>query len=477
MSTPAPIGRQARTTPSGGLARRARTALVTVLVAVAVAAVSIALALLVTPTWPVTTVGQTVRVGASAPSLSLSGPGEVDLFGQRYPTKLRFAGPIRPRLVLTRITLSRQLASVVGHGRAKIPERAIGQALATGWVRYFVSETAVAGGFSLLFVGALAGWRRRSWRRTVVRLAVGLVLVEAMNLGAVMLTAYSAPGRLRHVTSLEALVGSSPLPPVPAAGGPVQPGVQAVVLGDSTAAGLGNGALASPSPDDRACGRSADTYAMDLAAANDWNVLNLGCSGATVEAGLLGPEVVGGTTLPAQLGVAKQAPNASVVVVSVGADDLQWSNLIRLCAVVDTCTNSASTTYFQQQLAAFTPAYYQLLQQLSDLPAHPRVVINLYYDPFDPTRSCLDATGLTPDKQRSLVAMLEALNSVLADGAQASSFTAVRPSFAGHALCDPEPYIQGLNDPAPFHPTAAGELAIALADEQAIAQSSPSPGG
>jgi lysophospholipase L1-like esterase len=452
--------------------------IVTILLAAAVVVASIALALLVTPTSPVTTAGQTVRVGVSAPSLTLSGPGEVDLFGQRLPTELRFAGPIRPRLVLSRITLSRQLASLVGRGQARAPERAIGHALAAGWVHYFVSETAVAGGFSLLFVGAIAGWRRRSWRQTVVLLAVGLLLVEAVNLGAVMLTAYSAPGRLRHVTSLEALVGSSPLPPVPAAAGPVQPGIQAVVMGDSTAAGLGNAALPSPSPQDRACGRSADTYAGDLAEANGWSVLNLGCSGATVEAGLLGPQVAGGTTVPAQLALAKQATAASVVIVSIGADDLQWSSIIRLCAVAATCSNAASTTYFQQQLAAFTPRYYDLLQQLSEFPTHPRVVINLYYNPFDPTRDCLGASGLTAAKERSLVAFLDALNSILADGAQASSFTAVRPSFAGHALCDQEPYVQGLNDPAPFHPTAAGELAIALADEQALAQTEPpSPAG
>ena len=44
----------------------------------------------------------------------------------------------------------------------------------------------------------------------------------------------------------------------------------------------------------------------------------------------------------------------------------------------------------------------------------------------------------------------------------------VRPDFSGHQLCDPAPYVQGLHDPAPFHPTAAGELDIALADEHAL---------
>ena len=76
----------------------------------AVAAVSITVALLVTPMQPVSLAGQNLRVGAAAPSFSLSGPGELDLFGQRLPTKIAFAGPVRPRLELTQLTLGAQLA-------------------------------------------------------------------------------------------------------------------------------------------------------------------------------------------------------------------------------------------------------------------------------------------------------------------------------------------------------------------------------
>ena len=47
------------------------------------------------------------------------------------------------------------------------------------------------------------------------------------------------------------------------------------------------------------------------------------------------------------------------------------------------CDNRASVAYFQKRLAAFAVSYYQLLQQLAVLPTHPRVLVNLYYDPFD----------------------------------------------------------------------------------------------
>jgi GDSL-like Lipase/Acylhydrolase family len=174
-------------------------------------------------------------------------------------------------------------------------------------------------------------------------------------------------------------------------------------------------------------------------------------------------------TLNRQLGsLAEKATRASVVIVSIGADDVGWSALLRLCAASRACDNRASVAYFQQSLAAFAVSYYQLLQQLAALPSRPRVLVNLYYDPFDTSQHCLDHVGLDAAKETSLLGLLHALNSVLASGAQAAGFSSVQPDFAGHALCDPGPYVQGLHDPAPFHPTPAGELAIALADEHAL---------
>ncbi len=434
---------------------------------VAVAAVSITVALLVTPMQPVSLAGQNLRVGAAAPSFSLSGPGELDLFGQRLPTKIAFAGPVRPRLELTQLTLGAQLGSFFAQ-RHDGAQQAIGRALAAGWTRYFLWEIGFTAGCALFLSGALAGWARLGWRGTVVLVAAGLVLTEAINVGGIMFTAYTAPGRLRQVRSLTALAGRSELPPVPRATGRTDPGTTTVVLGDSTAAGLGNPPPAHPTRLDQACGRSADTYAADLAAINTWQVENLACSGATIRAGLLGSQPLGGVTAPPQLAVARKAIHASIVIVSVGADDLHWSALLRLCVVTTTCDSKASVAYFQQRLAAFTVSYYQLLKQLATLPSHPVVLINLYYNPFDPSQHCLDKVGLTPAKERSLGRLLSALNSVLAAGARASAMTPVTPDFTGHALCDPEPYVQGLHASAPFHPNPAGQLAIALADQHAL---------
>jgi GDSL-like Lipase/Acylhydrolase family len=464
---------------TGTMARRTSVAAVYLAAGIVVAFASITVALLVTPMQPVSVAGQTVRVGAAAPALSASGPGELDLFGQRLPTTVRFLGPVRPRLALSSITLNQQLGSLFTAPHHGNPGQAIGGALAAGWTRYFEWETAIAGGGALLLLGALAGWLRVSRRRTLVLLAAGLVAAEAVNLGAIMVTAYTAPARLRAVHSLTALAGRAALPPVSPVSGTARPEVQAVVMGDSTAAGLGNAPLPHPSKQAKACHRSADTYAAGLAAASGWQVLNLACSGATIPAGILGPQQTAGVTVPPQLAVAEKATRASVVIVSIGADDVGWSALLRLCAASRACGNRASVAYFQQRLAAFAVSYYQLLQQLAALPSHPRVLVNLYYDPFDTSRHCLDNVGLDSAKEKSLTGLLAALNGVLASGAQAAGLTSVQPDFTDHALCDPGPYVQGLHDPAPFHPTPAGELAIALADEHALnpaaTPSQPSP--
>ena len=84
-------------------------ALLYVLVLVLVSVAAIAFALQVTPEQSVSILGQSVSVGATAPSLSLSGPGELVLFGQSLPTRVEFVGPVRPRLVLTDITINEQV--------------------------------------------------------------------------------------------------------------------------------------------------------------------------------------------------------------------------------------------------------------------------------------------------------------------------------------------------------------------------------
>jgi hypothetical protein len=150
---------------------------------------------------------------------------------------------------------------------------------------------------------------------------IGVAVVAVVNVGGVLLTARSTPAVLRSVKTLDDLVGADALQPLPSSTGRPLPGVQAVVVGDSTAAAVGNPEAQNASALDRACGRSSESYAADLAAVNDWNVLNLACSSATIANGLLGAQVLGdGQIVQPQLAEAQRATHAKVIIVSVGAE-------------------------------------------------------------------------------------------------------------------------------------------------------------
>src|ERR1700733_2199157 len=248
---------------TGRWARLVRRGLTGLLLFIVVAGASIAIALAGTPQQTVTVAGQVIQVGASAPTLSLSGPGEVDLFGQSLPTNVQFTGPVRPRLELSAITINSELTTFVEGNHPVASERILGTRLADGWKHYFIWETVVTGVAALILVGAVAGWRRTTRRTTVKLLIAGLIVVEAINVGAIMSTAYTAPTLLRRVHSLNDLVGTETRLPRIHPTGSQLPKVQAVVMGDSTAAGAGVTPMRGASPEARNCGPSSDTYAAD----------------------------------------------------------------------------------------------------------------------------------------------------------------------------------------------------------------------
>ena len=448
--------------------RQALQGLVVVGILLLVAAASIAFALGVTPAQRVSTLGQTLAVGTTPPTLSASGPGEVVLFGQGLPTQVHFVGPVRPRVVVTDISITAQIEDAFAPpGRAAAAEEA-GNALAAGWRRYFMWEIGFVTLAAVVLLGAIAGWRRYDGRRTLITLVGGLLFVQLVNVSAIMATAFTAPDILRRAGSLDELVGREELRPVPAAEGPAQPLTQAIVMGDSTAAGLGGPPVPEATPLDEACERSSIAFARTLARVNDWTVDNLGCSGASIEHGVLGAQTAGGRRIPPQLAVAKRATAPEVVIVNIGANDVHWSTLVFLCGAADSCDNRALTAYFQRSLEDFTQDYYELLRQLATLPGDPLVLINRYYVPFDPELDCLEELGLTREKIEVLLERLATVNQVLANGAETFGYRSVQPDFEGHELCTEQSYVQGPDDPAPLHPNARGHLVIALADERAL---------
>jgi len=174
----------------------------------------------------VSAAGQTAQVGAAIPSLSWSGPGELDLFGQVIPTKPQFEGPIRPLLQLTHITIDPQVAQLLRSDNPRELKLSLSQQLAQGWTRYFGWETLIAAGFAVVALLAVAGLGRQSHRTMLKTVGAGLAVVVAVNIGGVLLTASSTPRVLSSVKTLDDLVGTDPLQAAP---GPVSrplPGVR-----------------------------------------------------------------------------------------------------------------------------------------------------------------------------------------------------------------------------------------------------------
>ena len=174
-----------------------------------VTAGAIWLALRVAPLQTVSAAGQIAQVGATLPNASLRGPGELDLFGEVMATKPDFPGPIRPRLSLEHITIDPQVVQMLrADGPAKV-ELTLSQQLAAGWEHYFLWETLIAVGFAAVPLIAVAAVRRKPaiWRL----LAAGVVVVVAVNVGGIALTASGTPKVLRSVKTIDDLVGVDPL--------------------------------------------------------------------------------------------------------------------------------------------------------------------------------------------------------------------------------------------------------------------------
>ena len=481
------------------------------LAAAGIALAAMVLALLVTPPVSVSAFGQTVEVGAVKPSfvLGISGPGQADLFGEgTIETVQHFNGPIRPLIVWQRFNRNDEASQFIqssssgGRRVVQTGSAQVGDALASGWTSYFRQLLVIAGllggALYLLGVGVLAlrhghGHTPQSRRHYATMLAGSVVASVAVTAAFVALTAVSAANQLGAVRSLSDLTGTAKVAQVPLVAGPARTNIDAVVIGDSTAAGIGNAPLPNPTPQDTACRRSADAYAEVLQSSSRFRVLNLACSSATIADGLLGRQTTGSAVLPAQVGVLQSIVSNSVVLVSIGANDVGWSDFMRYCYGLPRCDDQASQRLFESRLDTFRLQYAQLLQQLSALPQHPKVIVTGYYDPFGDSFGCPALrdphapTVLSPgygfgadpgqdnqkqkitEKIEPLRSHLALLNDILTKGAAAFGYVTVVPSFAGHALCGDQAWVQGLSERYPFHPNAAGELAIAAVQLPQIA--------
>ena len=262
------------------------------------------------------------------------------------------------------------------------------------------------------------------------------------------------------------------------------------------------------------CHVSPDAYGHVLATQLHARFAQFACTGSTFVNGITAPRTAEGNTYrPAQFGTwttrtninhAYDAARPDLVLVTLGADDVQFSPVVRACvlnklahtldAAIDLqCTAGNPGTTVEADALTQLPTLTSNLQTLARWITHrgradhkvPKVVFTNYFDPFPAgTTSCPDTALLDSAQVQYLSTLLGMLNRDIVQtitGLHLANVSVVDLSsaFDGHRWCSSDPWDYGLSiinplDPssllsqAPFHPTPRGQRKIASLVEPAV---------
>ena len=261
---------------------------------------------------------------------------------------------------------------------------------------------------------------------------------------------------------------------LPALSGPM------VALGDSYTAGalLPSDLTARP----LGCLRSTKAYPVLVAAALGASLTDAACSSAGV-ADMTAAQRTDLGTNPPQLNAL--APDDSLVVLTLGGDDIGFMNVLDECmelSFTDPWGSPCRAHYTSggtDQLAALVkaegPKMTAVLADIAARAPQARIVVVGYPDMFPLSGGCWPAVPITDGDIGYLRGIELQLNAMLAADAKAAGATFVNtytPTI-GHDFCQPETIrdVEGLLPGSlalPFHPNARGQAAIAAAVLAAI---------
>ncbi len=260
------------------------------------------------------------------------------------------------------------------------------------------------------------------------------------------------------------------------------------------------------------CHDSPDAYGQVLADDLKADFHQFACTGTTFDNGIIAPRVNPGyfynTTLrPAEFGnwTTSKDLNAdyddakpNVVLVTLGADDVQFVAIVENCIengykhylykatleCVPSNPGSTITKDFTDTLPQLTANYRTLVSWIIDRGKKdgrvPRIVFTNYMDPLPPNgEQCPDSNYLYPDQIRYLSSLVGQLNSTISGTISGLhdpnvAVADVSQVLKGHEWCSSDPWAYGLSiyhvtspssfeSQAPFHPTPTGQAAIAAA--------------
>jgi lysophospholipase L1-like esterase len=253
------------------------------------------------------------------------------------------------------------------------------------------------------------------------------------------------------------------------------------------------------------CHDSPAAYGQVVSDALGANFVQLACTGATYTNGITAPEIAKGAIYqPAQFpGTAYDNAEPDAVVITFGADDVQFVDIVIACiksalqdpanSVECTAANPGPTIQadFWNYLSSLSASYGTIASNIeargnaASPKRVPKIIFTNYMNPFPPSGGCPDTWPMTNAQVAYLNTMMGDLNArikntvtALAKADTNIGFADISGAIAGHTWCKKDPWDYGLSvitqggqaasitnasplSQAPFHPTPAGQAAIA----------------
>jgi hypothetical protein len=253
------------------------------------------------------------------------------------------------------------------------------------------------------------------------------------------------------------------------------------------------------------CHDSQAAYGQLVSDALGANFVMLACTGATYNNGITTPETANGTVYqPAQFpGTAYDNAEPDAVVSTFGADDVQFVAIVTACiksALLDAANAVQCTaaypgptvqTDFFNYLPSLAASYGTIASRIeargkaASPKRVPKIIFTDYMNPFPPFGGCADTWPMTDAQVAYLNTLMGDLNSAIKSAVTTLAasdpnvgFADISQAIVGHTWCTTDPWDYGLSvitqggqassvlnaspkSQAPFHPTPAGQAAIA----------------
>lgn len=200
------------------------------------------------------------------------------------------------------------------------------------------------------------------------------------------------------------------------------------------------------------------------------SLTHVSCSGAVV-ADLIDRRMRAAEPLQIQA----LSADTDIVMLGIGGNDAGFSEVFAACRTEDAAACVAAGERMKPQAAALSGTLVRLYRAVLAKAPNAVVIVVMYADslpaagtPGLDSCSALRAPG--DNISDADLAVLAEWGSDIADRVRGAIATVNDPrlhvadladAFAGHRLCDPEPYQWGRDGEIPFHPNAAGHAALA----------------